>query len=220
MILFIHGPEIFWDLHLKWSILVLKFIGIMKFFLFFFFLSPPPPSAIGGVYAGSTPPPWIRAWKVSYMRRYNDHPFYDGHRHQLRIFIPAIGFMYSADADGRGRTRTFIFVILFFFFFFFLHTKIYGPNWSETQSQTAWVTPPPHASWSHKYTYSLPVRPVIYLFLDFAMYTVYTRGGGGYSLYFSYAYVPPECPSFWRFFSRWQSKKLPFTLNMPYRFSS
>ena len=38
--------------------------------------------------------------------------------------------MYSADAD------------IFFFNFFFLHTKIYGPNWSETQSQTAWVTPP------------------------------------------------------------------------------
>ena len=53
------------------------------------------------------------------------------------------------DADGRGRTRTdadgrghFIFIKIFFFFFLG-HTYIYGPNWSETQSQTAWVTPPP-----------------------------------------------------------------------------
>ena len=31
---------------------------------------------------------------------------------------------------------------------FFGH-KSMGPNWSETQSQTAWVTPPPHASCSY-----------------------------------------------------------------------
>ena len=39
--------------------------------------------------------------------------------------------------------------------------------------------PPPHASWSYEDIYSLPVKPVIYFFLDFAMYAVYTPGGGG-----------------------------------------
>ena len=58
------------------------------------------------------------------------------------------GFMYSADADGSGRTRTDA-DILFVFKKKIkkkkknVHTYIYGPNWSETQSQTAWVTPPP-----------------------------------------------------------------------------
>ena len=51
-----------------------------------------------------------------------------------------------ADADGRGRTRTFNFYLKEHFFFFFGHTYIYGPNWSETQGQTAWVTPPPPIS--------------------------------------------------------------------------
>ena len=63
------------------------------------------------------------------------------------FYVDIGGFMYSADADGRGRTRTDADILFLFnnflFLFFFGHTYFYGPNWSETQSQTAWVTPPP-----------------------------------------------------------------------------
>ena len=44
------------------------------------------------------------------------------------------------DADGRGH---FIFIKTIKKNKNIWHTYIYGPNWSETQSQTAWVTPPP-----------------------------------------------------------------------------
>ena len=55
------------------------------------------------------------------------------------------GFMYSADADGRGifLLLIFLFYLFFLFAFFCWHTLIYGANWNETQSPTAWVTPPP-----------------------------------------------------------------------------
>ena len=48
--------------------------------------------------------------------------------------------MYSADADGH----------FFLIFFFFLAYRSTGPNWSETQSPIAWVTPPPHALLSYE----------------------------------------------------------------------
>ena len=92
--------------------------------------------------------------------------------------------MYSADADGRGRTRTFIYfftlkkkTILFFYFFAYIDLRAQLER--DPESDRLGHPPPPHASWSHKDTYSLPVKPVIYFVLDFAMYTVYTRGGGG-----------------------------------------
>ena len=73
-------------------------------------------------------------------------------KYALRQCQAMEGFMYSADADGRGRkrtdadgrgrTRTF-YLYLKKNIYIFWHTYIYGPNWSETQSQTAWFTPPP-----------------------------------------------------------------------------
>ena len=55
--------------------------------------------------------------------------------HSYKVYINDIllllGFMYSAEADGH---------FLFYFFFAYRST---GPNWSETQSPTAWITPPP-----------------------------------------------------------------------------
>ena len=88
--------------------------------------------------------------------------------------------MYSADADGRG--HFFFFTFYFFFtFFFFLHTKIYGPNWSETQSQTAWVTPPP--------THHDPIKiHIVYrlspLFIFFLTLRCIPGGGGVLPIFF------------------------------------
>ena len=71
-----------------------------------------------------------------------------------------------ADADGRGRTRTdadgrghFIFFYFFYFFIFCLAQLERDP-----ESDRLGHPPPPHASWSHKDTYSLPVKPILYLF--------------------------------------------------------
>ena len=48
----------------------------------------------------------------------------------------------SHKYHGRTRTDADIFVFFIFWRFFWAHRST-GPNWSETQSQTAWVTPPP-----------------------------------------------------------------------------
>ena len=88
------------------------------------------------------------------------------------------------DADGRGRTRTdadgrghllffnFVLILIFLFLFFLAYIIGARPRVRPLGSPP----PPPHASWSYEDIYSLPVKPVIYFFLDFAMYTVYTPG--------------------------------------------
>ena len=128
------------------------------------------------------------------------------------------------DADGRGRTRTDADIYLFFDFkkkiyiFFCIHRST-GPIGARPWVRPLGSPPPTHHD-PIKIHIVYRWSPLFILFLTLRCILCIPGGGGGYSLYFSYAYVPPECPSFWRFFSRWQPKNFPFTLNMPYKFSS
>ena len=67
-------------------------------------------------------------------------------------------------ADGRGRMRTDADILFLMYLFDFLWRffcgihRSTGPNWSDTQSQTAWVPPTPHASWSNITALSKAIR--------------------------------------------------------------
>ena len=93
--------------------------------------------------------------------------------------------MYSADADGRGRTRTDAdgrgrtrtFYYFYFFIFFCIHRST-GPIGARPRVRPLGSPPPTHHD-PIKIHIVYRLSPLFIYFLDFAMYTVYTRGGGG-----------------------------------------